>query len=159
MSIISKLRDLAYDTVFHVGDTALQFTADLIHGPDNYWSGGYHKRQSEKTERKNMKAIQKGGKPAPRLNAGDHKVLDEMLKRQKNETIIEHWKRRKAMLDYPNKRELVEQFKTMTEQKGAYNKRSGDYSKADIEAKKKALEASFQTIQTAKLRQSRGQKQ
>ena len=42
---------------------------------------------------------------------------------------------------------------------GAYNKRSGQHSRADIEAKKKALEANFQTIQTAKLRQSRGQKQ
>ena len=159
MSIISKLRDFAYDTVFHVGDTALQFTADLIHGPDNYWSGGYHRRQSEKAERKNAKAIQKGEKPAPRLDAGDRKVLDEMLKRQKNETTIEHWKRRKAMLDYPNKRELVDQYKTITGQKGAYGKRSDQHSKVDIEAKKKALEASFQTIQTAKLRQSRGQKQ
>lgn len=59
MGFFTKLRDFAYDTVFHVGDTVLQLTADLIHGPDNYWSGGYHKRQINKSERTVQKRAKK----------------------------------------------------------------------------------------------------
>ncbi len=137
-----KLGDFLYDTVFHVGDTALQFTADLIHGPDNYWSGGYHKRQISKSERVGLKRAKKQ-KATPRpLSIEERKVFTSLLKRQNGETIIEHWKRRKAMLDYPNKRELVREINAVSNQVKNTEK---PQDKAKLEAQFRKLSQAHQS--------------
>ena len=147
MSNLSRLRDFAYDTVFHVGDTALQFTADLIHGPDNYWSGGYHKRQLNKSERAEQKrATKQKGTPRP-LNIEEREVFTSLLTRQKSETIIEHWKRRKRLLAHPNKRELIREINAVSNQ----------VKNTDKPQDKAKLEAQFRKLSQA--HQSSAQKQ
>ena len=138
----SKFRDLAYNTVFHVGDTALQFTADLIHGPDNYWSGRYHKRQINKSERAEQKrATKQKATPRP-LSIEERKVFSSLLTRQNGETIIEHWKRRKRLLAHPNKHELVRAINVVSNQAENTQK---PQDKAKLEAQFRKLSQAHQS--------------
>lgn len=105
-SFSAWLRDRAYDAVFHVGDTALQFTADLIRGPDNARQGGYADRQLKMQDRKNPPATQKA-KPEKALNYSEKQTFTQMMRRQVGENLIEHWKRRKSLIQHPHKRELI----------------------------------------------------
>jgi len=105
-SFTAWLRDRAYDTVFHVGDTALQFTADLIRGPDNIRHGPYSERQLGKQERKTLPPITKT-KPEKPLSFSEKQVFTQMMRRQAGESVTEHWKRRKELLQHPRKRQLI----------------------------------------------------
>ena len=105
-SLGAWLRDRAYDTVFHVGDTALQFTADLIRGPDNARHEPYIQRQLGKQERKNPPEIKKTAPEKP-LNFSEKQAFTQMLRRQSGESIIEHWKRRKELLQHSDKHQLI----------------------------------------------------
>lgn len=100
------LRDRAYDAVFHVGDTALQFTADLIRGSENIRHDHYAGRQLRKQERKTAPAI-KQPKPEKPLSYDERKVFTLMMRRQAGESVTNHWKRRKEMLRHPHKRQLI----------------------------------------------------
>ena len=142
MSLLSKLRDLAYDTVFHVGDTALQFTADLIHGPDNYWSGGYYKRQFNKSERAEQKRAKKQKATTRPLSIEERKVFTSLLKRQNSETTIEHWKRRKRLLAHPYKRELIRKINAVSNQ---VNNTEKPQDKAKLEAQFRKLSQTHQS--------------
>lgn len=51
-SFLDTLRDWAYDTVLHVGDTASQFLWDVIAGPDEGRQQAYTTRQRAMQERK-----------------------------------------------------------------------------------------------------------
>lgn len=105
-SFTAWLRDRAYDSVFHVGDTALQFTADLIRGPENGRHDGYADRQLKKQERKTAPAIKKA-KPEKPLNYSEKQTFAQMMRRQVGESLIEHWKRRKSLIQHPHKRGLI----------------------------------------------------
>jgi len=100
------LRNRAYDTVFHVGDTALQFTADLIRGPDNIRHDPYSERQLGKQERKTPPPTTKA-KPEKPLSFSERQTFTQMMRRQAGESVIEHWKRRKELLKHPHKRQLI----------------------------------------------------
>jgi len=105
-SFTAWLRDRAYDTVFHMGDTALQFTADLIRGPDNIRHGPYNERQLGKQERKTPPLTTKT-KPEKPLSFSEKQIFTQMMRRQLGESVIEHWKRRKELLQHPRKRQLI----------------------------------------------------
>lgn len=105
-SFSAWLRDRAYDVVFHVGDTALQFTADMIRGPENSRHDSYAARQLQRQERKPMSALKAATAKKP-LSFSEGQIFSEMLRRRNNESIIEHWKRRKDWLQHPHKRQLI----------------------------------------------------
>ncbi len=105
-SFAAWLRDRAYDTVFHVGDTALQFTADLIRGPENLRHDRYADRQLKMRERKPAPPTFKA-KPKKSLSFSERQIFTHMMRRQTGESVIEHWKRRKELLAHPHKRELI----------------------------------------------------
>ena len=119
-SALSFARDGAYEAVFHIGDTSLQFTADLIHGPDNprheryaYREIGRREKQAERRYEA-AQGIKQPSKPPARvkperpLNFEEKRVFSEMTRRRAGESIIEHWKRRKQLLEHPHKRQLIE---------------------------------------------------
>ncbi len=89
-----------YDTVFHVGDSALQFTADLIRGPENDRAKSYYARQMASQNRKVQQL------PLDKLQRD---VFASMLKRKPSETQMQYWKRRKELLAHPKKHQLVGQ--------------------------------------------------
>lgn len=103
-SFTAWLRDRAYDAVFHLGDTALQFTADMIRGPESQRHDHYTGRQLRKQERKSSPATRQAGKP---LNYVERQAFQQMTKRKAGESLIEHWKRRKQLLQHPDKRQLI----------------------------------------------------
>jgi len=88
-SFTAWLRDHAYDTVFHVGDTALQFTADLIRGPDNMRHIPYIERQLGKQERKSAPPPTTKIKPEKPLSFSERQTFTQMLRRQAGESVIE----------------------------------------------------------------------
>jgi len=132
-SILNRMRDAAYDTVFHVGDTGMQFVADLIRGPENARQPSYEKRQLGKQERS-------GEKP---IKLEERQLFSELLKRHHGEPLTLYWKRRKAHLASPDKASLVGQFRELR----AGRKRAEDSgSEVAAEMKKRQLEAEFRKI-------------
>ena len=119
-SALSLARDGAYEAVFHIGDTSLQFTADLIHGPDNPRHERYAYREIHRGEKQGERrqeaaqGIKHPRKPPARvkperpLSFEEKRLFSEMTRRQAGESIIEHWKRRKQLLEHPHKRQLIE---------------------------------------------------
>lgn len=117
-SFVSMLRDHAYDTVFEIGDTGLQFGAELMHGPQNYRYGQYAKRQIDRQQKKlTPKAAKKSTQQAnakPQkvvtekpLKFEEKKIFSEMMRRQNGESIIAHWKRQKTLLADPQKQTII----------------------------------------------------
>jgi len=106
-SLFNWLRDKAYDGVFHVGDTALQFTADIIRGSDHSRHDSYATRQMNRVERKQAPKP-KQVKPEKPLNFQEKAFFVEMMRRKENESVIDHWKRRKELLAHPQKRNLIQ---------------------------------------------------
>lgn len=104
LSVFSLLKDFA----FEVRDTSLEFMGDLAFGYDP-------KRHVRHTERKLDKFEQKRIRPAvkPRrqqelpLKYNERQLLTEITQRQPGESIIEHWKRRKYILQHPDKRSFL----------------------------------------------------
>jgi len=113
-SFTAWLRDRAYDTVFHVGDTALQFTADLIRGPDNMRHIPYIERQLGKQERKSAPPPTNKIKPEKPLSFSERQTFTQMMRRQAGESVIEHWKRRKELLKHPHKRQVIATERAIT---------------------------------------------
>lgn len=109
------MRGLSYDTVFHVGDTGLQFASDLIQGPDDGRHEKYAYRQIDKGQRQlaksqPQKAAKRKEKP---LKFEERKILAEMAGRQQGESILEHWKRRKALLNDHDKQGRIAQYSAL----------------------------------------------
>ena len=106
------LRDKMYDVVYSEGDFVLQFVADFFRGAEPAREARHLKRQmkfqasrgqhSSTKHVKNTVKIQ--GKP---LNKAEQKIFMDLLKRKPSEKQIPYWKRKKALLSNPNKRELV----------------------------------------------------
>ena len=107
-SFTAWLRDRAYDAVFHAGDTALQFTADMIRGPESARHDHYTGRQLKKQERKLPAPAATNTPTAKPLNYTERQAFLHMTERKAGESLIEHWKRRKQLLQHPDKRQLIE---------------------------------------------------
>lgn len=107
-SVFEWFRDKAYDTVFHVGDTTLQFAADIIRGSDYSRHDKYVSRQVDRQERKQATPKVKQPKPEKPLNFQEKAIFVEMTRQKTNESIVEHWKRRKELLSHPQKRNLIQ---------------------------------------------------
>ena len=61
------LKTRAYDAVFHLGDTGLQFMADLIRGADNPRRSSYDARQTKRQERKSPPTMKASTQKASRI--------------------------------------------------------------------------------------------
>jgi len=155
LSALGTLRDLSYDSVFHVGDTALQFTADVIRGPDDMRYGKYAYRQIEKQQRRILKQAAKPKIVEKPLKFEEKKAFAELMKRQQGETIIEHWKRQKRLLAYPNKQQLVKDYHTVN-QKLEKAVKQQDTSK--LEAQFRAISRASQSAGQSSGHKSSGQK-
>ena len=109
-SVTEWLRNRAYDAVFHVGDTALQFTADLIRGYELHRHQSYTHRQLDRQERTQgiHETRQVASNPEKPLNYSEKQAFLELTERMRDESVIEHWKRRKELLAHPHKRDLIE---------------------------------------------------
>lgn len=97
--LFSWLRDQAYDFVYYEIGAGLDFVGDLFRGPSGY-SESLH-RQSDKAQARTPKA-----KP---LTKSEQTVFTDMLKRQPSEGQVAYWKRKKALLNHPEKQALVAQ--------------------------------------------------
>jgi len=100
-SLFDWLRDRAYDTVFHVGDTTQNFLWDAVYGASDMRSEKFHKRQLEKNARKTKKPLTKK----------EQGVFCKILKRGENEGLLEYWKRQKTLLNFPDKLRLIEKYR------------------------------------------------
>lgn len=100
-SIWDRLRDAAYDTVFHAGDTAQTFLWDAVYGPSDVRSENFQKRQLGKQGRTTVKPLTKK----------QQNIFCKILKRGENERLIDYWKRQKAMLSIPDKLRMIEAYR------------------------------------------------
>ena len=160
-TVLSVLRESSYDTVFHVGDAALQFTGDLIRGPDHGRYDAYAHRQIDRSERQTTrKAEMAAARRTARARAQsaraslrfeEKKTFAKMMQREKGESIVEHWKRQKALLKAPDKRQLVQHYERL-------QAKLDTTQKAHDRAK---LEAEFRQVARASAAQSQtlGQRQ
>ena len=111
------LRDRAYDTVYEIGDTSLQFIGDMFRGYNEDRHQAFAHRQINRFEKRNIPNVPKptqsvqASKPAPEkpLSYAQKQSLVKMMGRQPGESIIEHWKRRKQLLQYPDKPSFIAQ--------------------------------------------------
>lgn len=151
LSAVSVLRDLSYDTVFHIGDTGLQFTADLIRGPSETRYGKYAYRQIESQQRTVSKQNPKTQSREKPLKYNEKQAFARIMKRQQGESVIEHWKRQKYLLSYPNKQKLVKESQQL----------NGKMKRAQTSHDTAQLEDQFRAISKAKgsQKQNKGQKQ
>lgn len=106
------IRDRLYDFVNIEGDFALQFMADFIRGPEPAREENHLKRQmqfqAEKGQHSSLRNVKKArpgqGKP---LSKVEQTIFVDLLKRKPSEKQVPYWKRKKALLNNPSKRELV----------------------------------------------------
>ena len=159
-SFASLLRDSTYDTVFALGDTSLQFGAELIHGPQNTRYGQYAYRQIERQQKPlQAKPPQKPNKQQTKpkavrphktkfeqpLKFEEKRSFAEMMRRQNGESIIEHWKRQKVLLAAPEKQQLIQQHNTLKEQM-----RAKEMSENAIQAEMKSISSQYQKTRAPK---------
>jgi len=97
--LLTWLRDLAYDFVYYEIGTAVDFVGDLIRGPS-----GYSKSLHRQTERAEARA-----KTETPLTKAEKQVFVDMIRREPGEPQIAYWKRKKALLANPDKKDLVQQ--------------------------------------------------
>lgn len=116
------MRDQAYDVVFEVGDTSLQFIGDMLRGYNEDRHRAFAHRQIARTERRHMPKVtptpatnEEAPKPTPQkpLSFSEKQAFAAMMGRQSGESIIEHWKRQKALLAYPDKQALIAHHKAL----------------------------------------------
>ena len=88
MSIFTKMRDATFNFIEREGDFTLHFFADFVRGH----SPNKHRKQKLKEEP---------------LTKKEQAVFKQILKRRKNETQIEYWKREKAMLNMKDKKAFI----------------------------------------------------
>ena len=136
-SIFSKLRDSLYNIVYSEGDFALQFIADLIHGPDAQRDAGHVKRQLQHQER-NSTVI---------LTEKEKAIFMIILSRKAGEEQVAYWKRKKLLLQHPNKKELVQNY--ITAQQDKKNSQKAQTTDLSLSDKNTRLEE-YQQITKAK---------
>ena len=119
--IFSWLRDQAYDFVYYEIGAGLDFVGDMFRGPSGY-SKSLH-RQSNKAQARTPKT-----KP---LTQSEQAVFLGMLKRGTSEPQMAYWKRKKALLNNPDKKELVDQQRALDT---ALTKRQAKHPNINIEA-------------------------
>ena len=85
-------------------------------------------------------------KEAP-LNYEERIQFQELMQRQDGETIIEHWKRQKALLAIEGKKDLVCQYKAL---KSSQNKLESKKQTFAAEKEKRKLEEQFRQIKQAR---------
>jgi len=100
------VRDRLYDFVNIEGDFALQFMADFIRGPEPAREEQHLKRQMQFQAGKQKNNTKTHQKP---LSKAEQKIFVDLLRRKPSEKQVPYWKRKKALLNNPNKRELVTQ--------------------------------------------------
>lgn len=106
------LRDRLYDFVNTEGDFALQFMADFIRGPDPVREEKHLKRQMRfqagKGRYSATRDVKRRAKSQEKpLNEAEQKIFVDLLRRKPGEKQLPYWKRKKSLLNNPNKRELV----------------------------------------------------
>lgn len=119
--VFSWLRDQAYDFVYYEIGTGLDFVGDMFRGPSGY-SQSLH-RQAAKAQTRTPQA-----KP---LTQSEQAVFLEMLKRGTSEPQMAYWKRKKALLNNPDKKDLVDQQRALD---AALTKRQAKHPNINIEA-------------------------
>lgn len=134
---LAAIRDRAYDVVASEGDFALQFIGDLIRGLDADRGAAFVKRTQER---------HKTSKEPP-LNYEERVQFQELMQRQDGETIIEHWKRQKALLATEGKKDLARQYKAL---KSSKNKLESKKQRSAAEKEKRKLEEQFRQIKQAR---------
>lgn len=131
--LFSWMRDRAYDFVYHEIGAGLDFVGDLFRGPSGY---------SESLHRQASKAH--GRTPtAPPLTISEQRAFADMLHRRAGEGQVAYWKRKKALLNHPDKKALLQA-----------DQRQNAQSKIAIEANTSASSP----LRAAKAKQSRGQR-
>ena len=130
---LSSLRDQAYDVVYREGDTALQFLADLIRSPDEGRTEKYHSRELHRRE--------KAGETP--LTSEDKIIFQKILARHENEKVIDYWKRKKAFLAFPHKKDLVAQYRKLERRKERSDQLTASQEKREALQK---LEEEFREI-------------
>lgn len=101
------IRDRLYDTVFHVGDTTQEFLWDIFQEPNDTRNQGYHSRILDSCHRR-------GDVP---LTYTERLTFERMIVRSDGERLTDYWKRKKALLEFSNKRVLVSGLNALEKQK------------------------------------------
>ena len=112
------MRDQAYDIVFELGDTSLQFIGDMFRGYNEDRHNAFAHRQIGRQERRQATQVPQPKGRAVGSKSRSHRPLSYsekqsfagMMGRQTGESIIEHWKRQKMLLSYPDKQGLIAQY-------------------------------------------------
>ena len=155
-SFTEWFRDRAYDTIFHIGDTAFEFTADLIRGSEPHRSQGYTERQLDRQERKTEEKAKKvAPKPEKPLNYDERQIFLELTGRREGESVIEHWKRRKELLAHPHKRELVQAHVNISAEEKKQEIQVVTYSTAETYQKERVRSQSEDRKSSQKRRRTR----
>lgn len=136
-SLLRKLRDRAYDTVYRDGDFALQFVGDLIRGPSETRDTAFHKRQ----------LMRQGKQQGKTLTYEERQAFLEISKRQEGEKPLDYWKRRKALLESKSKKEIAQHYLALKNRKA---KLDSFKMTNDVKKQKRLLEKQFREIQQAK---------
>ncbi len=147
--ILGWIVNRMYDTVFHIGDTTQNFLWDALRGTDNANSQPYHHRQLGKRHRQ-------GETP---LTTVEKQTFEKVLKRYSGEKLIEYWKRKKALLNHPDKKDLVRQYQAIERRK---EQGSRARTNQEQKARQQKLEAEFRALtnikHTKRHKQGGGQK-
>jgi hypothetical protein len=95
--VFAWLRDQAYDFVYYEIGAGLDFVGDLFRGPSGY-SGSLH-RQADKAQARRPKAKS--------LSKMEQAKFAGLLHRRAREGQVAYWKRKKALLNHPDKKALL----------------------------------------------------
>ena len=157
------LRDQAYDIVFELGDSSLQFIGDMFRGYNEDRHNAFAHRQIGRQERRQAtkapqtKSSAAGSKPRPQkpLSYSEKQSFAGMMGRQTGESIIEHWKRQKMLLACPDKQGLIAQHTEL--QMRVKNEKMQDHA---IQTEMKSISSQYQKKRVAKTakKQLRGRK-
>lgn len=111
LGLLTWMRDKLYDVVYSEGDFALQFMADLMRGPDY---GRETKHLNRQAKYQNSKASLSQSSPSEKpMTKDDQRAFVELLRRKPSEPQMVYWKRKKAILNSPNKHDLLAQYKQL----------------------------------------------
>ena len=97
--ILSWLRDQTYDFAYYEIGAGLDFVGDLFRGPSEY---------SESLHRQASKAQTRTEKTHP-LSKAERAEFAGLLHRRADEGQVAYWKRKKALLGVPDKKQLMKQ--------------------------------------------------
>lgn len=153
------MRDQAYDVVYEVGDTSLQFIGDMFRGYNEDRHRAFAYRQIDRHERRHISKV----KPAPTttekapkpivqkpLTFTQKQTFANMMGRQSAESIIEHWKRQKALMAYPDKQSLIAQHEALQ-----MRVKKEEMQEQDIQVEMRSLSSQYQKQRMPKKSQSK----